>query len=191
LILAGLKRADELLLAMEQKIHSLIDTPKLQDLLPWVEQVTDSSAGDFQPVGKRAIALALANVNPYTLTNANAYTIGNFIDYIQWSERFQVYQDIDSSELIATLEKLKQEIPDHKESIEVRQAFGQRIIQIWLTAFHLTPEMLDLSKSELKALDNYFYANLLMVECKKAAVRVSPATWEGIESRMLLPARNI
>jgi hypothetical protein len=50
--------------------------------------------------------------------------------------------------------------------------------------------MIDLSESELAALDNYFYANLLMVECKKAAVKVLSETWKGIESRMLLPARN-
>jgi hypothetical protein len=38
--------------------------------------------------------------------------------------------------------------------------------------------------------DNYFYANLLMVECKKAAVRVSRKTWSEIESRMLMPFRE-
>lgn len=221
LILAGLRRADDLLLNMEQTINSLINTPKLQELLIWIERVSDSSAGDFQPVGKRAIALAnalandlayanttayayaYANANAntnayanayaiaYALANANAYyALDKFIDYAQWSKKWQIYQDINYSALIATLEKLKQELPDYNESKEVRQAFGQRVIQIWLTAFQLTPEMIDLSKSELIALDNYFYANLLMVECKKAAVRVSPETWESIESRMLLPTKN-
>jgi hypothetical protein len=249
LILAGLRRADELLLIMEQTIHSLINTPKLQNLFTWVEQVTDSSAGDFQPVGKRAIALAnayafayalrnantyantyananaiayalrntyvydhayaLANAIAYALRNAYAYTSDHsnaiayalrnandhaldiFINYVKWLERFQIYQNISHSALIATLKELQQEIPDNNESKEVRQAFGQRIIQTWLTAFHLTSEMVNLSQFELTALDNYFYVNLLMVECKKAAVRVSPETCEGIESRMLLPARNI
>jgi hypothetical protein len=234
LILAGLRRADELLLTMEQTINSLINTPKLQDLFTWVERVTDSSAGDFQPVGKRAIALIYANVfnlsfnfdfslafefantkaknldNTYKFSlalfntkllvypkfffNTKAVELANVLDefiyYVQWSEKWKIYQEINYSKLIATLEELKQEIPDNNESKEVRQAFGQRIIHIWLTAFQLTPEMIDLSASELTALDNYFYANLLMVECKKAAVRVSPKTWEGIESRMLLPARN-
>ena len=50
--------------------------------------------------------------------------------------------------------------------------------------------MLELSKLEIETLDNYLYANLLMVECKKVAVRVSPETWNGIESRMLLPVDN-
>ena len=73
---------------------------------------------------------------------------------------------------------------------EVSQDFGKKIIQTWLEVFHLTPEMIDLSESELKVLDNYFYANLLMVECKKAAVRVSKDTWNSIEARMLSPRPN-
>lgn len=50
--------------------------------------------------------------------------------------------------------------------------------------------MMEISESEMEVLDNYTYANLLMVECKKAAVRVSPEVWKGIESRMLLPVKN-
>jgi hypothetical protein len=34
------------------------------------------------------------------------------------------------------------------------------------------------------------YANYLMVQCKEAAVRVSPKTWEAIEERMLLVPNN-
>ena len=32
---------------------------------------------------------------------------------------------------------------------------------------------------------DYLYACELMVQCKEAAVRVSPQTWEAIEGRML------
>ena len=47
--------------------------------------------------------------------------------------------------------------------------------------------MIDLSKEESKVLDNYFYANKLMVDCKEAASQVSQDTWNQIEARMLLP----
>ena len=270
--MAGLREADNLLLAMEKKIYSLVDTAKLQDLLTWVEQVTDKTAGEFQPVGKRSFAYinALAYINAFTFvkifppadpkaftpaenSNANVFDFTNadvlalacalfdfnfeaftffrvifnglalelvnvlaqtevtvstnalslanalvndksafdgFIYYAQWSEKFKIYQDVNYSKLIATLIELKQQIPDDKEEREVRQAFGQDIIQTWLTAFHLTPEMLDLSSEEKEALNNYFYANLLMVECKKEAVLISQSTWENIESRMLLPLKN-
>ena len=92
--------------------------------------------------------------------------------------------------LINKLEEFKRQIPDKNESEQVLEAYRDLIIQTWLEAFHLTKEMVDLSEEEITALDNYFYANLLMVECKKAAVSVSRKTWSEIESRMLLPVRD-
>lgn len=106
------------------------------------------------------------------------------------AERSQIYQDISYSQLVSSLEGIKRQIPNRKEATEVHKAFVKKIIPNWLKAFHLTPEMVDLSKQELKALDNYFYANLLMLECKNAAVRVSRKTWSEIESRMLMPFRE-
>lgn len=240
LILAGLRRADELLLTMEQVINSLVDVPKLQRLLIWVERITDKTKGDIQPVGKRSCAIGYAKIIAYahTITVANlsrynfavdnpdiighgfgstiligyAYTINNahlavslvheiaivfpnaidyFTGYIQWSEKYQIYQDVSYSELIATLKQFKQLVPKYSEPREVRQSLGKQMIDVCLQAFHLAPEIINLSKEEFDRLDSYLDANLLMVECKNSAVRVSPETWEGIESRMLLPARNI
>jgi hypothetical protein len=50
--------------------------------------------------------------------------------------------------------------------------------------------MVNLSKEEIRALDNFLYANYLIIQCKEAAVRVSPKTWEAIEGRMLLVTNN-
>jgi hypothetical protein len=55
----------------------------------------------------------------------------------------------------------------------------------WCNALKLKTEWLNLSEAESNALINYFYANELMVQCKEAAVRVSPQLWDKIESRML------
>lgn len=54
----------------------------------------------------------------------------------------------------------------------------------------ITLDMMEISQHEMEVIDNYSYSNLLMIECKKAAVRVSPEVWQGIESRMLLPLHN-
>ncbi len=178
LILAGLKKADNLLLAMAEKTHSLIDTPKLQDLLVWVEKVTDTSATDFQPVGKSALAYA------------NALALNKFIDYAQESQKYQIYNKIEFTEIIAFLKKLKTKIPNENQPKETHQTFARNLIKFWLKAFHLTSDMVNLSKEEIDVLDNYFYANWLMVQCKNAAVRYSPETWQEIESRMLLPKKD-
>ena len=78
LLVAGLMRggADDLLLLMEKEAQKyIINTPKLQALLNWAEQVTAGSPGDFKPVGKRAVAISIANANANA--NANAYAYDN------------------------------------------------------------------------------------------------------------------
>lgn len=53
------KSAGDLLLLMQKEAQKYINTPKLQELLRWADEVTSRSAGDVKPVGKRALALAM------------------------------------------------------------------------------------------------------------------------------------
>ncbi|HCQ22696.1 MAG TPA: histidine kinase [Anabaena sp. UBA12330] len=64
LLVAGVMRggADDLLLFMEKELQKYINTPKLQALLNWAENVTVGSPGNYKPVGKRAVAIANANL---------------------------------------------------------------------------------------------------------------------------------
>jgi len=88
--------------------------------------------------------------------------------------------------LIDQLEALKAEVPDDKTSSKGRDEFVERFRKTWLNAFNFSPKRVKLSEEEAKALENYLYANHLMIECKQAAVSVSSRTWEAIEARMLL-----
>jgi len=87
--------------------------------------------------------------------------------------------------LIARLKALQAQSPDNNQPVEVRRAFYNKVLQTWYGALNLNPELVGLSKAEVKALENYLYANWLMVQCRQAAVRVSPTTWAGIEDRMV------
>ena len=213
LLVAGVMRggADNLLLLMEKEAQKYINTPKLQALLNWAEEVTVGSQGDYKPVGKRAVAiayayanafanastLALAYVNVLTLAHAhdlayvNVLTLAHAIYNIGEIERLQIFnQKLNFTVLLAQLETLKDKIPDNQQPKEIRQAFAKELIETLLNGFNLTPEMINLSQEEIKALDNYLYANHLIIQCKEAAVRVSPTTWEAIEARMLLVGSN-
>ena len=79
LLVAGVMRggADDLLLLMEKEVQKYINTPKLQALLNWAEEVTVGSQGDYKPVGKRAVAIANAYAYPYALANAYANALAN------------------------------------------------------------------------------------------------------------------
>ncbi len=221
LVLAELK-ANDLLLIIEQQIQTYVTPPKLQNLITWAGQITDTSQSDIKPVGKRAIALtnalalALANANALAeayglalaldnasafaeayalalvLANANVLALANanalekFIDYAQAIEKLAVYESIDLNNLVNKLTKLQEQIPDENQPTEIHRDFTDKIVQTVIEAFHLTTEMIDLSEQEIAALDNYFYANKFMIDCKEAASEVSQETWDKIEARMLL-----
>jgi hypothetical protein len=205
---------------MEKEAQKYINTPKLQALVRWAEQVTAGSESNLKPVAKRALANALAyslpNALPNALTyalayayanpnayakaiaytyanayaNANAKAITEAITYTRQLEELKVFKDINFTVLIARLEALKAKVPDDNQPKEVRRAFAKQILQTLLQAFRFSPELVNLSEEEAEAWKNYFYANYLMVQCKAAAVRVSPKTWEAIEERMLLVPNN-
>jgi hypothetical protein len=251
LLLAGLRKADDLLMAIECQTQTYTATPKLQKLLAWVEIVSNPNSGKIQAIGKRALVIAngfaiingsydananLINLNPeyngiaimnatiiannYTdiisstdpnaiaLTHANVialtygniasnnrgctveyayiYAINQFIAYVKWVIEFEIYQGLDLQNTIKKLEEIKIQLP--KDERQIQTGFGQSLIQVILTDFHLTYEMVDLSEDEIQILDNYLYATRLLIECEQAAVRRTPEVWSQIEERLLIKA---
>jgi energy-coupling factor transporter ATP-binding protein EcfA2 len=67
MLVAGLVRsrngADELLLLMEKAAQKYINTPKLEGLLLWADEVTAGSDGNYKGVGKRAVAIAYVDAD--------------------------------------------------------------------------------------------------------------------------------
>ncbi len=171
---------------------------------------TDANANAYAIANAIAIAItnAVVNVNAYANTIAIAYgyanaysyaiatttTIANAIaksiDYFSHLEQLKVFKDVDFKNLIAQLKLLNSKIPDDGEPREIRQKFADGFLQTCLQAFNLDREIVNLSDKELEAWNNYFYANLLIIQCKQAAVWVSPPTWAAIEDRMLLPPQD-
>lgn len=267
LLLAGLKKADNLLLEIEKKIHSLMNTDKLKGLLLWTEKISNPNPGKFKPVGNRAISLAHAHafsiaksmcINGFikyysshkisissmvyshydardcsyayrlNISDANSIAtsysnnfeiksllvptnnlgtgnwashdshaegminfIGIFLSDISWIEECQIYVDVNYSSIITKLEETKKivltSIDDNQQSIIGLSSLGDHIVTTLQDAFHLTSKLLYLSKEEFEILDDYFYANWLMIQCKQAAVSVTPEVWSTIETRMFLP----
>ena len=70
--------------------------------------------------------------------------------------------------------------------LSVKQEFAQKIIHTWRFAFDLQLPLFPPSEVEIREIDSqYYYINRLIIECKEAAVQVSPKTWNDIENRML------
>lgn len=159
----------------------------------------NAEAKVYTHIYANAIANAYANVNAYAEayaileayvkdianTNTNAKIINRFIKSADFLKNFQIFNNINYIALIAQMEALKTQIPSDEQPQSVHQSFTEQLVETWLHGFNLTPEMVNLSKEETEALENYLYANRLIIDCKDAAVRVAPSTWEGIEERML------
>ncbi|MGL6342027.1 MAG: NACHT domain-containing protein [Waterburya sp.] len=131
------------------------------------------------------LAKALADV--YANTYANA--LNQLIECVRQLQKLpDIFHNSNYHTLITQLQELETKIPDKNQPEKIQIEFAQLLINNWLGAFHLNPEILNLSEEEIKEIDQqYFYINRLIVQCQETAVRISPQTWSEIEDRMLLP----
>jgi phage terminase Nu1 subunit (DNA packaging protein) len=213
LLVAGLMQcgADELLLLMEKQAQKYINNPKLKGLLIWADEATASSEGNFKAVAKRAVGIALVLGSAYNfafsiysvdvlsialvidsavdvavvIDNAKVLSIDDSIALANELKRFKIFNDVSFTSVISRLETLRAKFPGIYQPLEVPEGLFQSILKAWLEAFNLSPDLVNLSEEEAKAISNYSYANWLIVNCKQAATRVSPEIWEGIEERIL------
>jgi len=151
--------------------------------------IANASAIAYAYASAIADTYASANADTYTIAIANAnaiaIAIAKAIDYISTLEKLTIFNNVNFTMLIDKLNNLKTKIPDQKLPKEERQKFIQSLQQTLFSAFNLSPDMINLSLEELNAMKNFLYANDLLIQCKKVSVRVSPATWESIEARLL------
>ena len=94
-------------------------------------------------------------------------------------------QYIDFQTLQKKLIELGAQVPNDDQSFEVRDEFRKQVSQTWFQSICLPSDLNQITSAEVESLENYLYANLLMVECKKSAIAVSPKAWTEIESRIL------
>lgn len=148
-----------------------------------------------------AIVNAIANANAIVKVNGIAIAT-HFIAIVNASakaypitiaeefKKIKIFKDVNWTELIAQLTALKDRFADANQSDPIGLAFLDGLLDTWCNALHLNKEIVKLSYEEAKALEYYLYANHLIIQCKAAAVRISPKTWEEIESRMLVVPEN-
>ncbi|BAY67105.1 putative signal transduction protein with Nacht domain (plasmid) [Calothrix brevissima NIES-22] len=101
-------------------------------------------------------------------------------------EKRKIFKSVNFIELISAMKLLKIKASDYMQSHETSLEFRENLLKLWKNTLNLDPKLVNLSKKEAKALENYFYINWLIVKCKQASVRVLPTTWKGIEEQMLL-----
>ncbi|MFN6571111.1 NACHT domain-containing protein [Dendronalium sp. ChiSLP03b] len=170
--------------------------------------VANPEANAYANAEAKGIAKSNADANAYALAISKAKSIAKgaglgilkakdiaeiksnaiteAINYIHTLEELTIFNNVNFNMLIDELKEMRTKVTDEEQPQEAYRAFLPRLIKTSLNAFNLSPDIINLSQSETKALENYLYVNSLIIQCKQASVRVSPTTWEAIEARMLL-----
>jgi hypothetical protein len=170
-------------------LFTALTLSRVQDL---TYNFTFDPAFDLAIILNRSLSAVLVIARSLSITLdsimlTSVIAIDHALDLAQEFERINIYKSVNFTILTAQLQEMKSQVPDLNQPIEERKAFADQILQIWCNAIQLDRNLLNFSKSEIKILQDYFYANSLIVQCKNAAVRVSPHVWKKIEDLMLLP----
>jgi hypothetical protein len=215
-LVPGRRGANSLLLLMEKQTQVykkiLLKEWNFLPILQWASELTKDSKNIYKPTAKQALAVYLAIVrvrsyvdHPSLATSSLLLKIEEFVDLVDPDLAKRLYCAIDSSTIpeferqeifspdksnsfINEVEMLGIEIPKGQHR-RIDKAVEQDLLKIWFDAFQLDIEMVLLILHEYKRillLKKYFHALKLIVQCKNAAVRVSPEVWAEIEERMMM-----
>jgi len=148
-------------------------------------EMFDSSI-DFDKIFESELSLSLAHaldfdsVTELDLASQLCTSLEQVLLRLQFDSR-----QINFRDLSTRLANLHDQAPSYEQPFEVRVQFRNQISRTWLQTLYLPLDLNQLSSQEIKSLENYLYGNLLIVQCKNAAIAISLKTWQDIESRML------
>lgn len=98
----------------------------------------------------------------------------------------KIFKDVRFNLLFAKLKALQIKYDQQVETSELDANTLQTLSQTFLSSLGLPTDIFqNLSSHEAAQMNDYFYANMLLIRCRKAAVRVSPQVWQTIEAGML------
>ncbi len=216
LLTAGMMRnADNLMHLMKSEIDGLISTDEqLQDLIRWVVRKSSLATVPYQPAEVRSVYLHLINhlircdySDFESLPRILAFdlaligTSGQSSNTIS-SNRFNLNLDFalernPSTELQILLDNLKSQLPSSQNNSEAFEHWWENDGQIWNE--HLRTVMIEhcnighdwqISEAQKTLLQQYLYANKLLVECLNRECYVSWEVRQEIENTLLLPNEN-
>jgi hypothetical protein len=211
LLTAGLiPCGDKLLIHIEEAARQYLNTPRLLNLVTWVNQITGNSLSER--ILAVMIALTLTQNHSYgrvlvllrALVFSHDSELAKGLDAIQAGAfslasnpnlslcdlAYHLAQQLDALEAFnqVNLTALSADIAvlrSNSSNKNMSEGETRLLWSLWLETFRLNRELVSLSLSEIENLERYLDANLLILRCKKSAVRVLRTTWDSLEQRML------
>jgi len=180
-----LRRSDDFLKLMKSRIDGMLTgDEKLQTFLAWANEKTNSVQFNYKTVAVRAFyAYVEFHARALDLDRARALALA-----------LALASDLGDDVLRQALQALKSQIPsDQKEFSQWWENHGEEWIrelrQVCIDRRNIGHDW-QFTKEQDKLLEQYYAANLLLVECMNRSY-VSKEVREEIESTLLLPVGAI
>ncbi|MEH2311960.1 MAG: NACHT domain-containing NTPase [Nostoc sp.] len=219
LTVAMLRSADFLVQLMKQQVDALVaEDPYLQKFLTWTSQ--KSVVAPPQPAAIRAFYLALARTPHLTQPFALACILDKdiFLDAAldklvmectidcksnfgnalicddALSNALAIVQD---AGLHQALQQLKDLLPDPKQSKERFQTWWQKSFSAWMEqlkatiAKHRIQYHWHFSPEQQQVLQQYYYANQLLIDCLNSNCQLTDVVRQEIEASLFLPIEEL
>ena len=110
--------------------------------------------------------------------------LGEGIKLIENLERSEIFKGVDLQRMVRQFNEKQKFINASREGKFDKPPKGP-IHDTWISVLGITNDMLAISHEEMESYIQYLRAVDLIVECKEAAVRVTPEIWKQIEDRLL------
>ena len=106
------------------------------------------------------------------------------IAFIKHIEEMRIFKGVDLQRMVQRFNEQRKFI---KAAAEMKSVVppSESIHDTWLSVLGITDEMLAISYEELEKYLEYLHTMEFIIKCRKAAGRVSPDVWQGIENRFL------
>jgi hypothetical protein len=210
--------ADELLLLMKQKLDTLAARDeKIQGLLAWINQKSNSVEDAYNPSVVRAFYLAIVRVLYLDFSSAFEDPTRGRTPARNFATRFVRSRDLMDSqtfepsvqlsfgfdpagviaslltldlepELTRAIQELESQIPDPTHEKEKFDEWRKAHGKAWVVKLEDSIGYgLQFNEQQKKSLKEYYYAHNLLVDCLKSASNVTPEARQTIENTLLLP----
>jgi hypothetical protein len=128
----------------------------------------------------KAIALTVVSDDAIVSTNV----MNESIKLIDNLAELQIFDRLDYTDIKTKIWTLEKQILGKDRSIEIHREFAKNILKAWCQSLIIELDWLHLSESEIHNLARYFTANVLIMECKEAAIYISAQGWAEVEELM-------
>ena len=106
------------------------------------------------------------------------------IKLVKRMEQIKIFKGVDLQQMTRQFKEQREFIKAARKGKLVKPP-EKSIHDTWISALGITDEMLAISHEEMESYIQYLRAVELIVECKEAAGRVTPAIWKRIENQLL------